>query len=129
MNIAGTWKVKKIMSFANNEPTMITIEEFQAIPDKAEDMTQMAASMLKISEDGILQMLIPVPAEALAQAKEEGAVITDDGFIVAETFELINRDGAIFCSNEGMESDPMPLKIDDEGGLEFMGVLLIFEMI
>ena len=52
MSIAGTWKVKKIMSFADEEPKLITMAEFEAIPEKDEEMAQMASSILDITEDG-----------------------------------------------------------------------------
>ena len=100
MGIVGNWKVKKIMSFDENGPKLITIDEFNAIPEKDDDMACMASSILKI---------------------------TDDGFAVADKFEWMQRDGEFFCLNESMGTDPMPLKLDEEGCLEFMGGMLLFE--
>ena len=129
MSIIGNWKVKKIMSFDENGPKLITMAEFEALPEKDEEMAQMASSHLRIADDGVLQMLLPIPAEAIEAAKEEGATVTDDGFVLADTFEWLERDGDYFCLNESMGTDPMPLKIDEEGGIEFMGGMLIFEKI
>lgn len=129
MSIAGTWKVKKIMSFAEEEPKLITMAEFEAIPEKDEEMAQMASSILDITEDGKITMMIPIPKEAIEEAKAEGAEVTNDGFVIADRFEWLNRDGEYFCLNESMGTDPMPLKIDGDGGLEFMGGLLIYEKI
>lgn len=129
MSIIGNWKVKKIMSFGENGPELITISEFEAIPEKDEEMVQMAASVLKITEDGVIQMLIAIPPEAVEEAKAQGAPVTDDGFIITDKFEWLERDGEYYCLNESMGTDPMPLKIDGEGGLEFMGGMLIFEKI
>lgn len=129
MSIAGKWKVKKIMSFAEEEPKLITMAEFEAIPEKDEEMAQMASSVLDITEDGKLAMMIPIPAEAIEEAKAEGAEVTDDGFVIADRFEWLKKDNEYFCLNESMGTDPMPLKLDEEGGLEFMGGLLIYEKI
>ena len=127
MSIIGTWKVKKIMSFGEYGAKLITMDEFDALPEKDEEMAQMASSILRITENGVIQMLIPIPAEVIEEAKKEGAPLTDDGFIIADTFEWYERDGKFFCSNESMGTDPMPLNLDADGGLEFMGGLLIFE--
>lgn len=127
MSIVGNWKVKKIMSFDENGPKLITIDEFNAIPEKDNDMAYMASSILKITDDGVIHMLVQVPAEAIEAAKNEGTEITDDGFAVADKFEWMQRDGEFFCLNESMGTDPMPLKLDEEGCLEFMGGLLLFE--
>ena len=127
MSIAGTWKVKKIMSFDEEGPKLITMEEFEVIPDKDEEMAQMASSILDITEDGTLTMMIPIPKEAVEEARAEGAEVTDDGYVIADKFEWLKRDDKYFCHNESMGTDPMPLKFDDDGGLEFMGGLLIYE--
>lgn len=129
MSIAGKWKVQKIMSFGEEGPQLITMAEFEAIPEKDEEMAQMASSILDITEDGKITMMIPIPAEAIEEARAEGAEVTDDGFVIADRFEWLNRDGEYFCLNESMGTDPMPLKIDGDGGLEFMGGLLIYEKI
>lgn len=127
MSIVGTWKVKKIMLVDENGPRLISLSEFEALPEKDGEMEKMASSILRITENGVIQMLIPIPAEVIEEAKKEGAPLTDDGFIIADTFEWYERDGKFFCSNESMGTDPMPLNLDADGGLEFMGGLLIFE--
>lgn len=129
MSIAGKWKVKKIMSFDGEEPRLITMEEFEAFPEKDEEMAQMASSVLDITENGKLTMLIPIPKEAMEEAKAEGAEVTDDGFVVADRMEWLKRDDEYFCLSEGMGTDPMPLVLHEDGCLEFMGGLLIFEKI
>ena len=131
MNIVGKWKVKKIMHFAGDEPKLITIDEFNAIPEEQrdEEQAQMASLVLDITEDGKLTMMIPIPTEAIEEARAEGAEVTDDGYVIADKFEWLKRDDEYFCLNESMGTDPMPLNFDDDGGLEFMGGLLIFERI
>ena len=129
MSIAGKCKVIKIMSFDGEEPRLITMEEFEAFPEKDEEMAQMASSVLDITENGKLTMLIPIPKEAMEEAKAEGAEVTDDGFVVADRMEGLKRDYQYFCLSEGMGTDPMPLVLHEDGCLEFMGGLLIFEKI
>ena len=129
MSIAGKWKVEKIMSFDDDAPKLITMDEFEAIEEKDEEMAQMASSVLDITEDGKLTMMLPIPKEAIAEAREEGAEVTDDGFVIADRMEWLCRDNEYFCLSESMGTDPMPLKFTEDGGLEFMGGLLIFERI
>lgn len=129
MSIVGNWKVKKIMSFDENGPKLITMDEFEALQEKDEEMTQMASSVLDVTEDGKLTMMISIPKEAIEEAKAEGAEVTDDGFVIADRFEWLKKDNEYFCLNESMGTDPMPLSIDEEGGLSFMGGLLIYEKI
>ena len=131
MSIVGNWKVKKIMHFEGDEPKLITIDEFNAIPEEQrdEEQAQMASLVLDITEDGKLTMMIPIPTEAIEEARAEGAEVTDDGYVIADRFEWLKRDDKYFCHNESMGTDPMPLKIHEDGGLEFMGGLLIFEKI
>lgn len=129
MSIVGKWNVKKIMSFAEEEPKLITMAEFEEIPEKDEEMAQMASSILDITEDGKITMMIPIPKEAIQEAREEGAEVTDDGLVIADRFEWLKKGDEYFCLNESMGTDPMPLKMDPEGGLEFMGGLLIYEKI
>ena len=117
------------MSFAEEEPQLITIDEFEVIPEKDEEMAQMAYSILDITEDGALTMLITIPEEAIAEAKAEGAEVTDDGYVVADKMEWLKRDDEYFCFSEGMGTDPMPLVIQEDGCIEFMGGLLIYEKI
>ena len=74
MSIAGKWKVKKIMSFDGDAPCLITMAEFEAIPEKDEEMAQMASSVLDITEDGKLAMMIPIPKEAIKEAREEAEI-------------------------------------------------------
>ena len=70
MSIAGKWKVQKIMSFGEEGPQLITMAEFEAIPEKDEEMAQMASSILDITEDGKITMMIPIPAEAIEEVNE-----------------------------------------------------------
>ncbi len=129
MSIIGKWKVKKIMSFDEEGPKLITMEEFEAIPEKDEEMAQMASSVLDITEDGKLTMMLPIPKEAIEEARAEGAEVTDDGFVIADRFEWKQDGEALSCHNESMGTDPMPLKLDEEGCLEFMAGLLIYEKV
>ena len=110
MSIAGKWKVKKIMHFEEDEPKLITIDEFNAIPEEQrdEEQAQMASSVLDITEDGKLTMMIPIPAEAIEEARSYNMDVivldhhTKDEILPNFNLYLHPQYSAKFFSNSGI---------------------------
>lgn len=133
MSIIGTWKVKNLMTYVPDEGMKsITVEEAKAIDD--EDIQQMAAMMIKITEDSQMVMGMKLPPEMLEEAKAQGAPVTEDGMIIAQQHEWKEENGTYFylSGNSGTIGDEEispweELAVGEDGTLTMMGGMLIFE--
>ena len=135
MSIIGTWKVTRLFAF-DPEEGMKAISVEQALENPDEEIQQMAAAVLKITEDGQLTMGMQLPPEAIEDAKAQGAPVTEDGMIVAEQHEWKEENGEYFyhTGNEGTVGDEEispweKLEIDADGILSMMGGMLGFEKV
>ena len=133
MSIIGIWKVKSLITYVPDEGMKsVSVEEAMAIDDQ--DIQQMAAMMIKITEDGQMVMGINVPPEMVEEAKAQGAPVTEDGMIIAQQHEWKEENGAYFylSGNSGTVGDEEispweEIAVGEDGTLSMMGGMLIFE--
>ncbi len=122
MEFIGKWKVLKTMYFTEDGIKHLTMDEIVAIEGEAADI-QMFSSVIEFTADGAVKTLIPVPAEAVEEAKAAGMEIDAEGFACVEQSEW-KEEGGIPVMDQGGEV--APLELTDDGLLKFgMGMMLL----
>lgn len=140
MSIAGDYKFHSILVFKGDSQTYVGPEEYLNGPVDSEDpeyvsqekaerlaITQM---FIRVSEDGTLKVLQPVPAtvskEELAEAIASGEVMEEDGFIYDKVQKWEERDGVAYYDT-GMGGnlldepvDSWTKLLDEDGYISYM---------
>ncbi len=129
MDIIGNWKLKKAGIF---DPElgfqMKTVEEIMQMEDTEEiqQTKEMINTIMRINEDGTLQIRILVPESAIEEAKAAGEEIPldEDGTAVVQEMPWKIENGEIFYKLEeeieeidGEPVDPWKKAEFDEDGL------------
>lgn len=126
----GKWVVKEVGVFSLEDGIKMTpVEEILASDDPAmEEYKQMACAALVLSEDGSANTYISLPEEMMAEAKAQGAPVTEHGILV-ETKELKVENGEFFINTgdtgeiAGEAVDPfVKLELDNDGCFTFAGM-------
>ncbi len=128
MNIIGKWKVKKVACLT---PDGIEFCGVSDIPEgeTAEEMRQLASSVVEFKEDGTVDTFLPVDAELLSeedheQMREEGLEIID-GFMKIESSTWEYRDGVPYYDT-GTEGEILGEQVDSFSKIEFEGENMVF---
>jgi len=124
MDLKGKWVVATILTFTDDGMKQTPVEE---IDTSDSDMAQMASSFLIVSDEKI-ETCIQLPAEVIAEAKAEGAPVSDDGVLVMQTYPVKIENGTVYY-NDGTRGEIMDIVIDgwnelklNEAGLLDMGM-------
>lgn len=124
MNLIGTWKVKKVMTFTEDGPVHITYQEFLDSGAEDGDVAQMFATLLEIGEDGAMNLYMQLPEEVIAEAKAEGAPVDENGRLLAEAYQWTQNGDVISYTVDDCE---VILELDEEGLLKFQQGFLLME--
>ncbi len=124
MDLKGKWVVATMPTFTDDGMKQTPVEE---IDTSDSNMAQMASSFLIVSDERI-ETCIQLPAEVIAEAKAEGAPVSDDGVLVVQTYPVKTENGTVYY-NDGTQGEIMDNVIDgwnelkpNEAGLLDMGM-------
>ena len=125
MSIIGQWKTKKILFPLEEEIKHYSKEELieKGVYDESE-MGMMFNLILDIKSDGTIESFIKLPAEAVEQARAEGAPVNENGCISMESYTWIEEDGNCFYEVDGQKTH---LEINEDGLLAFNMGMTLFE--
>ena len=124
MNLIGTWKVKKVMTFTEDDPVYITHQEFLDSGAEDGDVAQMFATLSEICEDGAMNLYMQLPKEVIAEAKAEGAAVDENGRMLIESYQWTQNGDAVSYMVDDCEAI---LELDEEGLLQFHQGFLLME--
>lgn len=113
-NLIGKWRVNEIMMGDPDEgPKWKTVAELANDPNADEDFMMSTRTIIEISDDGTIYMMMPIPEDAKEEvdaALEAGECSLRDGLLVIETMAWKEEDGKIFFDS-GAEGELFGEKI------------------
>lgn len=134
--LKGKWIIEEMKAFDEKTETMVwkTVNELKAT-ETDPDILQMLSTVLNFKDDGMIDMLIPVPEditkEEIDEAVAAGEIVMVDGLMLMEQMPWKAEDGkAYYDSGEqgevaGEAMSPWQEIKETANGIELMAYRLI----
>lgn len=131
-DLIGKWKIDEILMFDEQASDMAWVKVTDALknPDLDEDYVKTANSIIEFSDNGLMEILFPIPdelsKEEIDEAIASGEVYMKNGMLVVEKFDWKIKDGKPYYDSKsedevlGEKTDPWVEFKETPDGYEIM---------